>query len=326
MKDKYKIKSKDIDKKIRLIGIMFRKFIPSFNLNLFKKSNKFMDKHIKHKWFDNKSKIEEITIKRNDNSTLRILLARHKKENNSNLKTCIMWIHGGGFSIGLPEECFNYAKLFLNDKDTIMVLPDYKKSLESPYPSSLKDCYLTLKWIVENSNSLGINKNQIFVGGESAGGGLAISLSLYLKDKSNIKIAGLFSLYPMISYFDTLSNKNNDSPIWNTKSNKVAWELYLKNIDKNNIPIYASPSLNKDFKDLPPLFSYIGTLDPFFDELMDYSSKLKKEGIEVKIKIFKGCYHAFDLFGYFTSIGKESRKYLKECYKYAKENYFTHFE
>lgn len=322
MKNKYLISNKSIDRRIRLIGKIIRKINPYFDKDSFIKCNKIMDKHFKNKWFSLNTKIETIYIQREDGSKLRVLIARNKKEKHDPNLTGILWIHGGGYAIGLPEQSFIYASLLLKDKSSVMILPDYRRSIESPYPSQLEDCYLTLKWMYENSEKLNINKNQIFIGGESAGGGLAIALSLYLKDHSDLKVAGLIPIYSMIDYFETSTSKNNDSPVWNTKSNKEAWNLYLKNIDINDIPIYASPSLNKDFKNLPPLITYIGTLDPFYEEVMTYVNNLRNNGIDVKIKVYEGCFHAFDLFGYFTSLGKSSRKFLLESYQFFKENYF----
>ena len=322
MKNKYCIKNSDIDKRIRFIGRCIRKINPYFSVETFKKCNKLMDKYIKGRWLDAKTKVETIYLYRNDGTKLRVLVCRSKKKIQNDSLTGVLWIHGGGYAIGLPEQDYMFASLFSKDGSSITVLPDYTRSLDAPYPAALDDCYLTLKWMYDNAKKIGINKNQIFVGGESAGGGLAAALCIYARDKKEIKIAFQMPLYPMLDDRGiTASSKNNDAPVWNTKSNENGWGLYLKGIDKNNVPSYASPSRESNLKNLPHACTYIGTIEPFYDETIEYFDRLKASGVEVDIKEFKGCYHAFDLFGSKTKLGKEAKKFLLACFKNAQEKY-----
>lgn len=320
MKNRYNVKNSDIDRRIRFVGKCIRKFNPYFTEEIFKKCNKIMDKYIKGHWLSKSTKVETIYLERNDGSQLRVLVCRSKKKVQNKPVTGVLWIHGGGYAIGLPEQDYMFASLFSKDGSSITFMPDYTKSLEASYPKALEDCYLTLKWMNDNAENLGINKNQIFVGGESAGGGLAAALCIYARDKNEVKIAFQMPLYPMLDDRGiSKSSKNNDAPVWNTKSNEIAWELYLNGLDKNNVPSYAAPARESNLKNLPHACTYIGTIEPFYDETKEYFNRLKESGVEVDIKEFKGCYHAFDLFGSKTKLGKEAKKFLLECFKKAQE-------
>ena len=322
MKKDFNIKNNDIDKRIRFIGKCVRKINPYFTEEKFKKCNKTMDKYIKGHWLDNKTKIETVFLNRNDGTKLRVLICRSKKKTIHKPLTGVLWLHGGGYAIGLPEQDYMFASLFSKDGSSITILPDYTRSIDAPYPAALEDCYLTLKWMYDNAEKLGINKNQIFVGGESAGGGLAAALCIYARDRNEVKIAFQMPLYPMLDDRGiTASSKNNDAPVWNTKSNEVAWNLYLKGLDKNSVPSYAAPARESNLKNLPHACTYIGTIEPFYDETIEYFNKLKASGVEVDIKEFSGCYHAFDLFGSKTKLGNEARKFLLDCFKNAQEKY-----
>ena len=322
MKNKFNIKNSDIDKRIRFIGKCVREFNPYFTEEKFKKCNKLMDKYIKGHWLDKKTKVETIYLNRSDGTKLRVLICRSKKKTINKPLTAVLWIHGGGYAIGLPEQDYMFASLFSRDGSSVTVLPDYTRSIDAPYPAALDDCYLTLKWMYDNASQLGINKNQIFVGGESAGGGLAAALCIYARDKNEVNIAFQMPLYPMLDDREiTNSSKNNDAPVWNTKSNEIAWALYLKGIDKNDITSYAAPARESNLKKLPHACTYIGTIEPFYDETIEYFNRLKDAGVQVDIKEFKGCYHAFDLFGSKTKLGKEAKKFLLECFKNAQEKY-----
>ncbi|MCI6755909.1 MAG: alpha/beta hydrolase [Lachnospiraceae bacterium] len=53
--------------------------------------------------------------------------------------------------------------------------------MEAPYPAALEDGYLALKWLKEHAKELGVRDSQLFVGGESAGGGLAVAVTMYAR-------------------------------------------------------------------------------------------------------------------------------------------------
>ena len=119
----------------------------------------------------------------------------------------------------------------------------------------------------------------------------------------------------------TLSSQNNDAPVWNSRSNELAWRLYLgKEYKTDNVSKYAAPARETDYNGLPPTLTYIGTIDPFFDETNMYVEKLKEAGTDVKYKAFDGCFHAFDLLS-FSTPAKLARKFLIEGFLFASENY-----
>ena len=56
-----------------------------------------------------------------------------------------------------------------------------------------------------------------------------------------------------------------------------------------------SPALAKDLTGLPPLFSYIGQLDPGRDENIRYWSRMMGAGVDVENQVYPGCYHCYEL-------------------------------
>lgn len=62
------------------------------------------------------------------------------------------------------------------------------------------------------------------------------------------------------------------------KQNKKAWEIYLDGV--KDINKYVLPLLENDFSCLPPCFSFVGIIDPFYEETKEYISKLKKANVD----------------------------------------------
>lgn len=319
---KYQIKTSEINKSIRPIGCIIRKMSPYFTDETFRRQNKMLDRWMKGHWLSTKTQVQTVQICRKNGTMLRILVCRSKKVKTRENATGVLWIHGGGYAIGVPEQDFLFADMFCKDGTSVAVLPDYTRSTSSPYPAALEDCYLTLCWMRENADKLGINRRQIFVGGDSAGGGLTAALCQYARDMGKVSIAFQMPLYPMLDDREmTASSQNNDAPLWNTKSNRAGWKLYLNGLE--TIPAYAAPSRCEDYTGLPPICTYVGTIEPFHDETIRYCEAVKAAGIPVHLKEFEGCFHAFDLVAFPTKPAKEARRFLAETYRYAQQHYFT---
>lgn len=222
--------------------------------------------------------VEQRYIDRPDGSKLRLLVVLPKAPKPS--ATGVLWLHGGGYALGVPEMDLHYARKIQAVTNSVVVMPDYRLSIEAPYPAALSDAYLALKWFKNNAQQLGVNPQQLFVAGDSAGGGLTAALTLYARDQHEIDVAFQMPLYPMIDDQPTESSKNNDAPVWNTYNNRHAWQLYLgSQYGTGYISQYAAPARAVDYRHLPPTYTFVGTIEPFYDETRKYIANLKKKPV-----------------------------------------------
>lgn len=289
------------------------------NLNI---DNKIMNLMVSQNNTEGLQCIEKWIPRKKDESNLRICI--YKSVNSKKDAPGILWIHGGGYVMGNPEQSIATYKRLIDESNCVIVAPDYRLSLDEPYPAALDDCYDALLWLKENSKELGVRDDQIMIGGESAGGGLTAALSLYARDKKEVNIAFQMPLYPMIDdRMISESSIENDAPLWNSQRNKWAWKLYLGKLYGQDVPEYAAPSRAINYKNLPPTVTFVGDLEPFKDETIEYVENLKKAGVSVNFKIYNGCYHAFDIICPNATISKEATKFFIESFKYAVNNYFS---
>ncbi len=316
---KRSIKTEDIHPELRLIGEVIRTVFPNFTNFFFKLANRFLTV-FKLPDLTKDVNYEQKYILRDDGTELRICI--YTPEEAQENVPGLLWIHGGGYALGAPEQDFSFIEMFVKASGCVVVAPDYLNSPDAPYPAAFNDCYNTLLWLEENGKAYGMRDDQIFVGGNSAGGGLCAAVVLKARDTGDVNIAFQMPLYPMLDdRMITESSQNNDAPIWNTKSNELAWKLYLGELcNTENVPTYASPARETDYSALPPTLTYVGTIEPFTDETVTYVENLRNAGTEVTFKTFEGCFHGFDLFS-FTTPAKEARQFLKDGFLYAVNNY-----
>ena len=145
----------------------------------------------------------------------------------------ILWIHGGGYILGMKEMIYMSRAMDLVKKYGVTVIsPGYRLAWQKPYPAAMNDCYSVLSYMDENHVQLGFDR--IMVGGESAGGGLCAAVCMMARDRG-IHVAFQMPLYPMISNVDTESSKDNHGRVWNTRRNHMGWRAYLRKQAKEKV-------------------------------------------------------------------------------------------
>lgn len=296
---------------VRRIGSLIRFFLPYFKERTFSMCNRLL-KLMKGRKFKSMD-CQETYIESNSDWKIRLCIYRPLKQEKE--APGILWIHGGGYWLGIPEQDYHFIKIFVEEGCTV-VAPDYTLSVNEPYPAALEDCYSALSYLKENAPSLMVDIKRLFVGGNSAGGGLAAVLCIYARDKKEIQIAFQMPLYPMLDdRMQTESMKGNDAPVWNEKSNIAGWKLYIRDdYQKEGVSPYAAPGRLEDFSNLPPAFTFVGGIDPFRDETVAYFDKLSKASIPAECHVYEGCYHAFDLMARKSQPAREAMAKLKEAF------------
>jgi acetyl esterase/lipase len=236
----------------------------------------------------------------------------------------VLFLHGGGYAFGSPEQFAPAFRMLMRTRDCVIVAPDYRKSLEAPYPAAVNDGYGALLWLKTNAASLGVREDQLFVMGMSAGGGLTAALSLMARERGDVRIAHQFPLYPMLDHrMTTASSRDNDAPVWGSKHSRIAWDLYLRDLAPGDVPRYASPALESDFTDLPPTTTFVGDLDPFLDETVAYAEGLRAAGVAVELRTYPRCYHGFDLIRPGAEISRQANDFLCERFAFAVDHHFA---
>lgn len=308
-----------IHPQLRKTGNIMKMIFPCFTERTYKRADVMM-KPMKG-WHPKDLQYSQFSIRTPDNPALRLCIYQPKNKP-SCLMPGVLWIHGGGYGLGIPEQDAGFIEMFVKHGCTV-VSPDYRTSIKAPYPAALNDCYSALLWMKNHASDYNIRADQLMVGGESAGGGLTAALCIYARDRQEVAVAFQLPLYPMIDdRNDTPSALDNNAPVWNWKSNETGWKLYLGELYKrNDVPAYAAAARLEDFSNLPPAFSYVGTIEPFHDETTAYFRKLKEAGVPCKLIEYKGCWHAFDLMVPKAAPSINARKQLNAAFEYAMENF-----
>lgn len=236
----------------------------------------------------------------------------------------VLWIHGGGYILGMKEMVYMSRAIDLvKTFGAVVISPGYRLAFQAPYPAALQDCYRTLLYMKAHAGELGINKDQIMVGGESAGGGLCAALCMLARDKGKVNIAFQMPLYPMLDNLDTESSRNNHGKVWNTRRNHIGWRMYLRKSAKKKVSPYASPARQINWKGLPPAYTFVGDGEPFYVETLEFVRCLQEAGIEAKADVYHVNMHAFDMLRPDLPESVEAVRKFEEAFAFAARHYYA---
>ena len=203
----------------------------------------------------------------------------------------LLYIHGGGFAFKGYFKHYRICRRYAIEGKCKVVYVDYRLLPKYPFPCAVNDCFEAYKWIIENSNKLGIDINKIIVGGDSAGGCLSCDVIIRGYDEKVVLPKLVLLMYPTVD--KRMNTKSmieyDDAPIWDPKSSKKMWDMYLG--DKQ----YISPCELEDVSFFPKTYVETAEFDCLRDEAIIFSEKLKKCGVDVTLNETKGTIHGFDI-------------------------------
>lgn len=209
----------------------------------------------------------------------------------------LVWMHGGGFVLGQAELNDLLCRQIVDATGASVVSVDYRLAPETRAPGLLHDCYAALQWVHGNADDLEIDTRRIAVGGLSAGGGLAASLSILARDLDEIPISFQLLVYPMLD--DRTGTTTAPDPyvgefVWTPSDNRFGWTAHLGCEPGGDVPATSAAARVASVEGLPPAFIAVGSLDLFLHEDVDYAIRLLRAGIPTELHVYPGAIHAFD--------------------------------
>jgi acetyl esterase len=151
-----------------------------------------------------------------------------------------------------------------------------------------------VRFVSEQGAAWGLDPARIFVGGDSAGGNLALATALLLRDTGGPRLTGVLANYPVSdSRFDTPSYRAFGAGGYGLTTERMAfyWSVYVPH-DIDRLHPLAAP-LRADLTGLPPVMVLLAELDVLRSEGEALVAKLRACGVSVESETFAGVVHGF---------------------------------
>jgi len=224
-----------------------------------------------------------------------IKLRIYRPNNAPGLRPGLLFFHGGGFLFGTVYRQEVLCQRYVKNVGCVVVSVEYRLAPSWKAPAPVEDGYAALLWLSENAAELSVDQDRLAAAGLSAGGTIVAALALMTRDRKGPKLCLQLPLYAEMDWhLCTPSAREITSyKVWCYENNRTSWDLYLG--EDKAVDYYDSPALCEHLEGLPPVFSFVGGLDPVRDENISYWSRLQRAGVPVETHVFPGAYHCFEL-------------------------------
>jgi acetyl esterase len=204
----------------------------------------------------------------------------------------LVYFHGGGWVIGDLDTHDGHCRRLAAWGACRVMAVDYRLAPEHPFPEGHDDALAAVTWAFEHAGEIGVDRERIAVGGDSAGGNLAASVALDLKDDPGRRLAFQLLLYPATSpQWNTESRKTLDGPTLTFEA--MRWFEKLLAAAGHPLAHRIAPGDAKDLSGAAPALVVTAGHDCLKDEGRDYAQRLREAGVRAEHVEYPTLVHDF---------------------------------
>lgn len=205
----------------------------------------------------------------------------------------IVYYHGGGWVIATIDTYNRSAQALAEKTDAIVLSVEYRKGPEFKFPTAHNDAFAAYRWALRNASTIKGDSTKIAVAGESAGGNLAITVSMMARDSGIRKPVHALAVYPVASADPNTASKQQYATAKPLSTPDLPWFLmhYLRNMNDASSPLISL--VNANLTGLPRTTIIAAEIDPLLTEGRQLADKLQAAGVSVAYKLYTGVAHEF---------------------------------
>ncbi len=202
----------------------------------------------------------------------------------------LLYLHGGGFVYGLTPQHMHMVATLARKMGTRALMVDYRLAPAHPFPAALDDCVTVYRWLLQQ----GFRAQDLVVAGDSAGGNLAITSMMKLRDSGDPLPAAVACLSPVgdLSGVGDLPEDFKD-PLLPRKAVLYYNQSYVAKNDPHDPLI--SPVFG-DWRGLPPLLIHVGEDELLRQGAVRMAGLAQAAGVDVRLEIYPRMWHVWQLF------------------------------
>jgi len=225
----------------------------------------------------------------------------------------ILYLHGGGYLFGSARtHRVMLAHMARAAKARVLAL-DYRLAPEIPFPAPVEDSVSAYRWLLAE----GISAKKMVIGGDSAGGGLAVAALVALRAVGEPMPAAGVCISAWTDMESTgqshTTNAESDPSVSKERLLKIA-KVYLDG--KEPTAPLASP-IHADLTGLPPLLLQVGSIEVLLDDSTLLKSRAKAAGVSVEMEVWDDMPHVWH---HYAPILPEARKAIGRIGEFVLEH------
>ena len=228
--------------------------------------------------------------------------------------SCVLVVvHGGGYASGSIATHRALAANVARAAGARALVLGYRLAPEHPFPAALDDVVTAYRWLLDG----GVASGRVALLGDSAGGGLALSAQLALRDADLARPAATVLLGPWVdltvSSESMTTNAERDAVV-GAAGLRAAAGRYLGDADPR-APL-ASP-IEGDLAGLAPMLIQVGSHEALLDDSRRLEERARAAGVDVTLEIWEGLMHSWHQYADFLP---EARSAIEQIGRFVRES------
>jgi len=237
-------------------------------------------------------RVEELRIPSGDGAQLPARLYANTRANSHDELPAILYLHGGGFTIGGLETHDSLCRQIALRSGAAVIALDYRLAPEHRFPTAVDDAWAALRWLAVHAATLGLDATRLAVGGDSAGGTLAATCAIHARDIGLPLRLQLLITPGTTAHADTPSHRAFAHG-YLLEAEDIAW-FFDQYIDRSQRSDWRFAPLEADtLDDVAPACVVLAECDPLVDEGIAYADRLRAAGVPVELELYRGVTHDF---------------------------------
>ena len=240
----------------------------------------------------------EFIFKKTENRNLKLFVDYPEDWKTGDKRPAMIFWHGGGFTQGNAGQFYCQANYF-TQRGAVCFRPEYRiRDVDNTLPVyAIEDGVSAVRWIKERAKELGIDPDQVVVGGGSAGGCMASAVATvdakllaklgFVGKEDNqaidLKVKAMLLYNPFVDFFES------------THPRHIEEECLVLGEDPENFRegLHAISAVENLTKDSPPNIILFGTRDAFYVSDLHWIVKCRESGVDCRDFVYKGEVHSW---------------------------------
>lgn len=225
----------------------------------------------------------------------------------------LLYLHGGAYLVGSCQTHRQLVSHIARAARINALVPEYRLAPEHPFPAAIEDAVGVYRSLLAR----GFKPSDIYIAGDSAGGGLTIATLLSLRHEAVPLPAAAVLLSPLLDVTasgESAVTRAGQDPWFDAKEVVVVADNYCRGGEDLKHPLVSPVFAN--VAGLPPTFIQVGDDEILLSDSTRFAEKMKAAGLDVEIEVWPEMWHVFQLF-----VGKmpESRRAIRRIGAYLRK-------
>ncbi|MGF6290143.1 alpha/beta hydrolase [Paraburkholderia youngii] len=237
---------------------------------------------------------------------LRLYRHRAKASEHGTNRGTVLYFHGGGFVLGSLNSHQMMTARLAADTGLDVIAVGYRLAPEHRAPAAHDDCLEITRAALNNRLPFDLPDHAgLQLAGDSAGGTLAASVALRLRDDGVSGVRGIALVYPMLGTEPQLPARDTEAnapmltladvhkfrnAYWGTSGGNSGARDAEKG-DRTPGPAWTIPLAASRFDGLPPTLAIGAEHDPLRDDARVFVERIREAGGDARLLIGTGLVH-----------------------------------